>query len=31
LGKPVVKGANVLTKVALGRYDATECPGQPFL
>ena len=23
--------ANVLTKEALGRYDATECPGQPFL
>ena len=26
-----MKGANVLTKEASGRYDATECPGQPFL
>ncbi len=31
LRKPVVKGPNVLTKEAPGRYDATECPGQPFL
>src|SRR5215210_8781127 len=29
--KSVMKGANVLTKEASGRYDATECPGQPFL
>jgi len=28
---PVVKEANVLTKEAPGRYDATECPGRPFL
>ena len=26
-----MKGSNVLTKEAPGRYDATECPGQPFL
>ena len=26
-----MRGRNVLTKVAFGRYDATECPGQPFL
>jgi hypothetical protein len=26
-----MKGGSVLTKVAFGRYDATECPGQPFL
>ena len=25
------EGAYVLTKEAPGRYDATECPGQPFL
>ena len=31
LRKSVVKGSNVLTKEAPGRYDATECPGQPFL
>ena len=31
LRKPVVKVANVLTKEAPGRYDATECPGRPFL
>ena len=28
---PVVRGADVLTKEAPGRYDAVECPGQPFL
>ena len=27
LRKPVMKGSNVLTKEAPGRYDATECPG----
>jgi hypothetical protein len=26
-----MRGAYVLTKEAPGRYDATECPGQPFL
>src|SRR4051812_35786951 len=31
LRKRVVKRSNVLTKEAPGRYDATECPGQPFL
>ena len=31
LKKPVVKGANLLTKEAASLYDATECPGQPFL
>ena len=25
------KRPNILTKEALSRYDATECPGQPFL
>ena len=31
LKKPVVKGANLLTKEAASLYDATECPGQPYL
>jgi hypothetical protein len=26
-----MKGSNVLTKEAPCRYDATECPEQPFL
>ena len=31
LRKSVVKSSNVLTNEPPGRYDATECPGQPFL
>ena len=31
LRKVVMERSNVLTNEAPGRYDATECPGQPFL